>query len=237
MVPTAVCRGKRQSDSRTRHNVRLSAHFSFVRCAGVFLIVIEFKAESQLPTRFGTFRMQVFSSDNDSKEHVALSLGQWSPDDAVLCRLHSECLTGDVLGSLRCDCGQQLEAALSRIAAAGQGVLLYLRQEGRGIGLSNKIRAYALQDKGADTVEANEQLGFAPDDRDYGIALAMLKEIGIGKVRLMTNNPRKMAALQAGGIQVTERLPHQCDANPHNEAYLFTKAQKLGHLLDVPDRD
>ncbi len=162
-------------------------------------------------------------------------MGQWSSRDAVLCRLHSECLTGDVLGSLRCDCGQQLEHALARIDAQGQGVLLYLRQEGRGIGLINKIRAYALQDQGADTVEANEQLGFAPDNRDYSIALDMLRFLDIKRVQLMTNNPRKMQALEEGGVQVSDRLPHQCGANPHNETYLLTKATKLGHLLELDD--
>lgn len=196
--------------------------------------MIELQAESVLPTRFGQFRMQVFYSAQDGKEQVALSMGQWQPDDAVLCRLHSECLTGDVLGSLRCDCGQQLEHALARIAAEGCGVLLYLRQEGRGIGLANKIRAYALQDQGADTVEANEQLGFAPDDRDYSLALEILKALGVSKLRLMTNNPRKLAALKAGGVEVVERLPHQCGTNPHNESYLFTKATKLGHMLEMP---
>ncbi|ORE86206.1 GTP cyclohydrolase II [Oceanococcus atlanticus] len=195
--------------------------------------MIQLKAESLLPTRFGQFRMQVFESTEDGKEQVALSMGEWQPSDAVLCRLHSECLTGDVLGSLRCDCGQQLEHALARIAAEGQGALLYLRQEGRGIGLANKIRAYALQDQGADTVEANEKLGFAPDHRDYAIALEMLKFLRIARVRLMTNNPRKIAALEAGGVDIVERLPHQCGANPHNESYLFTKAKKLGHMLDM----
>lgn len=195
--------------------------------------MIQLKAESLLPTRFGQFRMQVFESNEDGKEQVALSMGEWQPGDAVLCRLHSECLTGDVLGSLRCDCGQQLEHALARIAAEGRGALLYLRQEGRGIGLANKIRAYALQDQGADTVEANEKLGFAPDHRDYGIALEMLKFLRIARVRLMTNNPRKIAALQAGGVEIVERLPHQCGTNPHNESYLFTKAKKLGHMLDM----
>lgn len=195
--------------------------------------MIELKAESLLPTRFGEFRMQVFCSDTDNKEHVAISMGQWDADTNLLCRLHSECLTGDVLGSLRCDCGAQLEHALARIAAEGRGLLLYLRQEGRGIGLINKIRAYALQDQGADTVEANEQLGFAPDHRDYSDALDILRCLQVGKVQLMTNNPRKIAALQKGGIEVTDRLPHQCGANPHNETYLSTKASKLGHMLEI----
>ncbi|MGJ8671262.1 MAG: GTP cyclohydrolase II [Oceanococcus sp.] len=199
--------------------------------------MIELKAESLLPTRFGQFRMQVFQSDEDGKEHVAVSMGQWTTGEPVLCRLHSECLTGDVLGSLRCDCGQQLEHAMARIAAQGQGLLLYLRQEGRGIGLVNKIRAYALQDLGADTVEANEQLGFAPDDRDYSIALEMLRFLKVSKVQLMTNNPRKLQALEEGNVEVVDRLPHQCGANPHNETYLLTKAAKLGHLLEFGAAD
>ena len=193
------------------------------------------QAESRLPTRFGTFRIQVFPSDRDGKDNVALIMGDWTATDAVLCRLHSECLTGDVLGSLRCDCGEQLDAALKRIAEEGQGVLLYLRQEGRGIGLINKIRAYRLQDAGADTVEANERLGFAPDHRDYSDALDMLRHLNVHRVRLMTNNPRKIAALEAGGIEVAERLVHECDANAHNETYLATKARKLGHMFSKPD--
>ncbi len=193
----------------------------------------EVHVKSRLPTRHGDFAVHVFSDTSTGKDHLALTMGSWDRNDAVLCRLHSECLTGDVLGSLRCDCGDQLQSALARIAAAGQGVLLYLRQEGRGIGLANKIRAYALQDQGADTVEANEQLGFAPDSREYDTAVQMLTQLGIGRVRLLTNNPRKLEALQAGGIEVVERLSHVCGSNPHNEAYLFAKASKLGHLMEM----
>jgi GTP cyclohydrolase II len=149
----------------------------------------------------------------------------------VLIRVHSECLTGDGFGSLRCDCGPQLEAAMQKIAQAQRGVILYLRQEGRGIGLVNKIRAYALQDQGADTVEANEQLGFAPDLREYGMCEVMLKHLGIGQVRLMTNNPLKVAALQQHGIKVVERVPLMTERNPHNDQYLDTKEEKMGHLF------
>ncbi len=194
----------------------------------------ELLAHSQLPTKYGAFQVHVFTEPPDGKEHVALTMGQWTAVDAVLCRVHSECLTGDVLGSLRCDCGEQLQAALQRIAETGVGVLLYLRQEGRGIGLANKIRAYALQEAGADTVEANEQLGFAPDQREYATAIDMLRKLGVQRLRVMTNNPRKVDALQAGGIEVVERIPHECGSNPHNEAYLFTKASKLGHWLPNP---
>lgn len=195
-------------------------------------VAAPFQAQSQLPTPHGMFDVRVHV-DAAGLEHVALSKGTWSAQDAVLTRLHSECLTGDAFGSLRCDCGEQLQAAMAQIAVIGQGVILYLRQEGRGIGLANKIRAYALQDAGADTVEANEQLGFAADQRQYHVAIAMLQSLGIHQVRLLTNNPRKLDALEAGGIPIIERVALTGDANPHNAQYLSTKATKLGHLLSV----
>ncbi len=194
---------------------------------------IQFQAQSLLPTAHGTFDVRVFV-DSHGLEHVALSKGTWSADDAVLLRLHSECLTGDAFGSLRCDCGEQLQAALQQIAQEGRGVVLYLRQEGRGIGLANKIRAYALQDQGADTVEANEQLGFAADQRQYDVALDMLHALGVHKVRLLTNNPRKLNALEAGGVKIMERVALAGYANPFNEGYLSTKAAKLGHMFEEP---
>src|SRR5690606_27717174 len=172
-----------------------------------------------------------FLDEASGKEHVALTLGDVANGGPVLGRLHSECLTGDALFSLRCDCGFQLEAALRAIATAGRGVLLYLRQEGRGIGLLNKIRAYELQDGGADTVEANERLGFGADQRDYAICLPMLEHLGIASLKLMTNNPRKVKALTEMGIPVAQRMPLQIEHNPHNKYYLATKAGKLGHLL------
>lgn len=190
-----------------------------------------FVAASKLPTPFGVFTMHGFLDEATGKEHVALTLGDVADGEPVLGRLHSECLTGDALFSMRCDCGAQLEAALQAIATEGRGVLLYLRQEGRGIGLLNKIRAYALQDTGADTVEANEQLGFAADQRDYTICKPMLDHLGIKEIRLMTNNPRKIKALEGFGIRIAERRPLHIDANPHNLRYLATKAGKLGHLL------
>lgn len=170
---------------------------------------VEFVADSKLPTPWGTFTMVGFEDTATGKEHVALVYGDVSGDTPVLARMHSECLTGDSLFSLRCDCGFQLQEALRRISEEGRGVLLYLRQEGRGIGLLNKIKAYHLQDQGADTVEANEQLGFAADMRDYSICLPMLKHLGINSVRLMTNNPRKVKALEAAGVTVAERVPLQ----------------------------
>ncbi len=192
---------------------------------------VVFVAASKLPTPFGEFTMHGFLDEASGKEHVALTMGDVADGQPVLGRLHSECLTGDALFSQRCDCGAQLEAALRAIAGEGRGVLLYLRQEGRGIGLLNKIRAYALQDQGADTVEANERLGFAADQRDYAMCQPMLDHLGIRSVRLMTNNPRKLKALQGYGITLAERVPLFSGHNRHNAHYLATKADKLGHLL------
>ncbi len=192
---------------------------------------VTFVASSKLPTRWGTFTMHGFLEPGTGKEHVVLTMGDVADGQPVLGRLHSECLTGDALFSLRCDCGFQLEAALKAIAEEGRGALLYLRQEGRGIGLMNKIRAYHLQDGGADTVEANEQLGFGADQRDYGICQPILKHLGITSLRLLTNNPRKVKALESYGLNVTERLPLEFGLNPHNSKYLATKAGKLGHML------
>lgn len=191
----------------------------------------DFVAASRLPTRFGEFSIHAFEDTETGKEHVALSMGKIDDGAAVLARVHSECLTGDGFGSLRCDCGPQLEAAMRQIAEAGRGVILYLRQEGRGIGLVNKIRAYALQDAGADTVEANEQLGFDADLREYAMCEDMLRHLGVSKVRLLTNNPLKVAALQAHGIVVEARVPLISGRNPHNEGYMQTKTDKMGHML------
>jgi GTP cyclohydrolase II len=175
--------------------------------------------------------MHGFEDPQTEKEHVVLTLGEVATSEPVLTRVHSECLTGDALFSLRCDCGEQLQAALMAIAAEGCGALLYLRQEGRGIGLLNKIKAYKLQDEGADTVEANEALGFGADMRDYSICKAMLDHLHIRKVRLITNNPRKVQALEDMGVEVVERVALKTPHNPHNQKYLATKAGKLGHLM------
>ncbi|MGL5006736.1 MAG: GTP cyclohydrolase II [Plesiomonas sp.] len=189
-------------------------------------------AEAVLPTPWGDFRMIGFEELKTGKDHVALIFGDISGDDPVLARVHSECLTGDALFSLRCDCGFQLEAALTRIAEEGRGVLLYHRQEGRGIGLLNKIRAYALQDQGADTVEANHQLGFADDERDFTLCSDMFTQLGVQNIRLLTNNPKKVDILSATGINIVERVPLLVGKNPKNEHYLATKAMKMGHMLD-----
>ncbi|MBC9252339.1 GTP cyclohydrolase II [Pseudomonas alcaligenes] len=198
---------------------------------------VVFVAASKLPTPFAEFTMHGFLDEASGKEHVALTLGDIADGQPVLGRLHSECLTGDALFSQRCDCGAQLEAALRAIANEGRGVLLYLRQEGRGIGLLNKIRAYELQDGGADTVEANERLGFAADQRDYSICQPMLDHLGVSAIKLMTNNPRKVKALEGFGVRVAERMPLEAGRNPHNRKYLATKAGKLGHMLGLQHQE
>lgn len=191
-----------------------------------------FIASCKLPTQFGEFMMHGFEDSETGQEHVAITYGDVSGDEPVLCRVHSECLTGDALFSMRCDCGAQLQDALRRISDKGRGMILYLRQEGRGIGLINKVRAYELQDAGADTVEANERLGFDADLRDYTICKAMFAHFQISKVNLMTNNPVKVTALTKLGIDVVDRSPIQTGHNDHNARYLATKAGKMGHLFD-----
>ena len=198
-------------------------------------MTIRFIAASRLPTPWATFTMHGFEDDATGKDHIALTLGDVADGEPVLGRVHSECLTGDALFSMRCDCGYQLQEALKRIAETGRGVLFYLRQEGRGIGLLNKIRAYHLQDAGADTVEANERLGFAADLRRYDLCVPMLDHLGITSLRLMTNNPRKVDALTQAGVVVVERVALTTGLNPHNEHYLTTKAGKLGHMMALGD--
>ena len=194
-------------------------------------------AEAKLPTRYGKFTAVAYKSDIDPDEHLALVLGDISGEEPVLVRVHSECLTGDVFGSLRCDCGDQVGLALQSIAREGRGVLLYMRQEGRGIGFHNKVRAYALQDKGQDTVEANISLGFAPDLRDYGIGAQILADLGLHKIRLLTNNPKKVIGLEGYGLKVMATVPIIVTPNPHNLQYLKTKREKMGHLLEIPKID
>lgn len=191
---------------------------------------IERYAEAQLPTRFGPFRVVVYRELGADKEHLAIIAGEVEGAEDLLIRVHSECLTGEVLHSLKCDCRDQLDMALERIQAAGRGAVLYLRQEGRGIGLGNKIRAYAKQDEGLDTVDANLALGFEEDQRGYHMAADMLRDLGVDSVALMTNNPRKVEGLEADGIMVTRREPHEVEAHEHNREYLKTKQDRLGHI-------
>lgn len=186
-----------------------------------------------LPTEYGVFTAVAYSNEVDDKEHIALIKGEISGDEPVMARVHSECLTGDVFGSHRCDCGPQLAAALRQIEEAGTGVLVYMRQEGRGIGLLNKLKAYKLQEQGFDTVEANEQLGFLPDLRDYGIGAQILRDLGVRKMKLLTNNPRKIKGLAGYGLEVVDVLPLLTGSNPDNEKYLATKKSKLGHYLNL----
>jgi len=190
-------------------------------------------AEARLPTKYGEFTAIAYRSVIDPDEHVALVKGEIDGDEPILVRVHSECLTGDVFGSLRCDCGQQIPMAMEAIANEGRGVFLYMRQEGRGIGLHNKIKAYALQDQGLDTVEANEELGFPPDLRDYGIGAQILVDLGVRNMRLLTNNPRKVVGLDGYGLQVIETVPIIAPATPENVHYLETKREKLGHLIEI----
>jgi 3,4-dihydroxy 2-butanone 4-phosphate synthase/GTP cyclohydrolase II len=193
--------------------------------------LVERIAAPALPTRHGAFRVHAYRSQATGEEHLALVMGEIDPEQPVLVRVHSQCLTGDVFGAMRCDCGAQLETALERIAAERRGVLLYLLQEGRGIGLMNKLRAYELQDAGADTVEANRTLGFQADQRDYGIGAQILRDLGVRRMRLMTNNPAKYVALEGYGLEIVERVPLEVPPTEHTRRYLEAKKNKLGHLL------
>jgi 3,4-dihydroxy 2-butanone 4-phosphate synthase / GTP cyclohydrolase II len=217
------------------HDIRICTIEDLIRYRARFDSMVKRVGESNLPTCYGNFRAIAFESDIDNHTHVALIKGKIEKDEPVLIRVHSQCLTGDVFGSLRCDCGNQLKAAMKMVDQEGKGVILYMSQEGRGIGLANKIKAYALQDQGKDTVEANEALGFPPDLRDYGIGAQILVNLGVNKMRLMTNNPKKIIGLEGFELEVVERVPIEIPACEENICYLMTKKEKMGHLLKIVD--
>ncbi len=215
-----------------KHQLKLVTIADLIKYRKKNETLIQQVAESKLPTQFGTFRLKGFQSLIDQSEYIALVMGDISPEEPILTRVHSQCVTGDIFGSFRCDCGKQLHAALNQISKEQRGVLLYLPQEGRGIGLLNKIRAYHLQDHGADTVEANKQLGFGADLRDYGLGAQALAQLGLKKLRLMTNNPKKIVGLEGHSLEVVERVPLEIEAHSENADYLQTKKEKMGHLLE-----
>jgi len=214
------------------HDIKLVTVEQIIEYRRAYEKHVNFAVETKLPTTHGEFRLRAYENDIDELTHLAIVMGEPEAEDDVMVRVHSACLTGDALHSLRCDCGEQLDTAMAQIAAEGTGVIVYMQQEGRGIGLLNKMKAYHLQDEGLDTVEANERLGLAPDLRDYGIGAQILKDLGLRRIRLLTNNLTKVVGLQGFDLEITERVPLEVEPNEHNEGYLKTKRDKLDHILD-----
>ncbi len=215
----------------SRHNLKLISIKDLIEYRLKSETLIKEDVRVKMPTKFGTFELIAFKQLNTGEEHMALKKGEWKPDEAVLVRVHSSCMTGDILGSLRCDCGDQLHAAMQMVEAEGKGLILYMNQEGRGIGLLNKLKAYKLQEEGRDTVEANLELGFAMDERDYGVGAQILRELGVAKIRLISNNPKKRAGLLGYGLEIVDTVPIEIKSNSHNEKYLQTKRDKMGHKI------
>jgi len=195
--------------------------------------IVEKGEEVHLPTKYGNFMLIPFRQKSNGLEHIVLKKGEWGKDEPILVRVHSSCATGDIFGSMRCECGEQLHKAMEMIEKEGKGVIVYMNQEGRGIGLMNKIRAYKLQEEGLDTVDANIHLGFDPDERDYGVGASILREIGVSRMRLITNNPVKRAGLEGYGLQIVENIPIEVGINPYNERYMRTKKERMGHNLKL----
>ena len=216
---------------RQKFNIKIIAIRDLIKYRLVRDSIIERGDAVKLPTEYGEFEFIAFRQKNNKMEHAALVKGKWTKDEPVMVRLHSSCFTGDIFNSLRCDCGSQLHKAMEMVEAEGKGVVIYLNQEGRGIGLFNKIKAYKLQDEGMDTIQANLKLGFGEDERDYGVGASIMRELGLGKIRLISNNPVKRAGLEGYGIQIVETIPLVIPANKYNEFYLETKASKMGHNL------
>lgn len=216
-----------------QHNLKLISIKDLIAFRLQQETLVERGSEVHLPTEYGNFRLIPFRQKSNGKEHIALIKGEWAPDESILVRVHSSCMTGDIFGSKRCECGEQLHKAMRAIDEAGKGVVVYLNQEGRGIGLMAKIEAYRLQEQGLDTVDANVHLGFDPDERDYGVGASILKELGVHRMRLMTNNPVKRVGLEAYGLQIVENVPIEVAPNPYNEFYMHTKKTRMGHNLNL----
>ena len=228
-----MLRGKELETFAKHHKLKLISIEDLIRYKRKTEKLITRLDTINLPTDYGKFEFHLYQSEFDDKQHIALTHGNYKDQDSVLVRVHSECLTGDVFSSKRCDCGIQLDSAMKAIVEEGSGAIIYLKQEGRGIGLKHKIKAYKLQESGLDTVEANEELGFPPDMRDYGIGAQILKDLGIKKLKVMTNNPKKLIGLEGHGIEISERVKMDINANPDNQKYLSTKKKKLGHMIDL----